>query len=100
MTLIDAMFYVFCGTLLCIVLYWILLVIVVTSLEGFFADKDSVIRELENLGYSEIKILRHSWFLVALRGGGKNGTAKFTVSAKNPQGKRSVFVFCTGPAPK
>ena len=94
--LIDAAFY-FCMALLCTALFWILVLIVITSLRGFWIDKESLIRDLEEKGYSEIKILRHSWFLIVLRGGGKNGVAKFVISAKNPQGKRKEFDILAGP---
>ena len=99
MTLIDAVFYI-CVVLLCIVLFWVLVLIVVTSLQGFWVDKDSLIRDLEKNGYSEIKILRHRWFLIALRGGGKDYVAKFTIYAKNPQGKRDEFIVFAKPASK
>ena len=99
MTGLDAMFYG-CIVLLCLVLFWILVLIVSTSLQGFWVDKDSLIRELEERGYSEIKILRHCWFLIALRGGEKNDVAKFDISAKNLQGKRKDFIVFARPDTK
>lgn len=99
MTLIDAMFHV-CVFLLCFALFWIFILMVVTSLQGFWVDKDSLLHNLEDLGYSEIKILRHCWFLVALRGGGKDDVAKFIILAKNPQGKRKEFIVFAKPASK
>ncbi len=99
MTLIDIVFYI-CVALLCIVLFWVLVLIVVTSLQGFWVDKDSLICDLEKNGYSEIRILRHSWFLIALRGGGKEYVAKFIILAKNPQGKRKEFVVFAKPVSK
>jgi len=90
MSLFDIMFYV-CVACLFALLCWILILVIVTSLQGFWVDKDSLIRSLENQGYSKIKILRHSWFLIAFRGGGKDAIAKFVISAKNPQGKYKTF---------
>ena len=74
-----------------IFLTWALILIVLTSLKGFWVDVDSLIQDLERLGYSEIKILHHAWFLIAFRGGGKDDVAKFTISAKNPTGRRAIF---------
>jgi hypothetical protein len=90
MTFINTAFYI-CIFFLYIVLFWILILVVETSIRGFWVDKDSLIRNLENQGYREIKIMRHSWFLIALRGGKKDDIAKFVISAKNPQGKRKIF---------
>lgn len=69
----------------------ILILAEVSSLQGFLADHSSLIEDLEKKGWKDIKILKHSWFLIPLRGGEKDDVVRFEILAKNPAGKKSIF---------
>ncbi len=70
---------------------WLVILLIVCSPllwggRGIFASEDVAIRTLTAQGYSEIKIVKHAWFLIGFRGCDMNDAARFTARAINPAG--------------
>lgn len=63
---------------------------------GFWANESTAVRALEKQGYSDIRILDHSWFMVSVRGCSNSDAAKFSAVAKNPVGKEVECFVCVG----
>ena len=75
---------------------FVILLFLLGSCIGLFADKSTVIRAAETAGYTQIVVTDHSYLLVGLRGCDEKDTARFTVKAKNQLGKEVEFYVCTG----
>ncbi len=71
-------------------------VIAFSIFRGLWADKSTALRALEKQGYSDVRIIDHSWFMVSVRGCSNSDAAKFTALAKNPVGKEVECFVCTG----
>lgn len=74
----------------------ILLTLTVSCGRGAFVDKSVAERALETQGYSNVKIIDHSWFAVGLRGCDEKDAARFTATATNPAGREVQLYVCTG----
>ncbi|MDP3778616.1 MAG: hypothetical protein Q8R30_01030 [bacterium] len=69
--------------------------IVVALFSGLFIGEQIAIRALENQGFANVRIVDKQWFLVGMRGCGRDA-AKFTARAVNPA-QREVDIFvCVG----
>jgi hypothetical protein len=71
-------------------------VIFLSVFRGAFVGEDIATRALEKQGYSDIRITKHNWFLIGLRGCDARDAAKFTAKVKNPAGKDAEVFVCTG----
>ena len=70
-------------------------VIVVGLFSGIFIGEQIAVRALENQGFTNVRIVDKQWFLVGMRGCGRDA-AKFTARAVNPA-QREVDIFvCVG----
>lgn len=66
------------------------------SCRGCTVNEQVAIKALETSGFSDIKIVDHSWFAIGVRGGGSRDAARFTAEATNPVGKRVTVEVFTG----
>ena len=74
----------------------VVLVIAMAFARGVLVSEDVAIRALETQGYTNIKIIDHSWFALGLRGGSEDDAARFTATATNPIGKTVEVEVYTG----
>lgn len=63
---------------------------------GVFAKEDTAIEALRAQGYSDIKIVDHSWFMVGLQGCDSSDAAIFTAKVTNPANHPAEVYVCTG----
>jgi len=63
---------------------------------GYMVDEDHAVRAVTNLGFTEVKIEGKAVFFLEYRGCSKSDDAGFTVSGKNPQGRRVTLLVCVG----
>ncbi|MEK7650302.1 MAG: hypothetical protein AAB364_00270 [Patescibacteria group bacterium] len=66
------------------------------SCRGCTVSDQVAIKALETSGFSDIKIVDHSWFAIGVRGGSDSDAARFTAEATNPVGKRVTVEVFTG----
>ena len=57
---------------------------------------EGVQKALVAQGYKDVKIIKHAWVAVPIRGCGTGDAARFTVEAKTPAGNTSTFFVCSG----
>jgi hypothetical protein len=62
---------------------------------GAFVDESVAVRALEKSGYSHVRITDHKWFVVGLRGCGRDA-ARFDAIARNPAGQEVKVFVCAG----
>jgi len=78
---------------------WLILMIVALAWEfgiGILASEESAVKAAEVQGFSEVRVTDKAIVLLSWRGCGSGDVARFSVSAKNAQGKDVNFYVCTG----
>ena len=68
----------------------------IIACRGVFADENAARESLKKQGYSKVRIIDKSFFMVGLRGCDEKDAAKFTVKAVNPAGILVEVYVCTG----
>lgn len=63
---------------------------------GIMVNDDTARLAATIQGYSNVKVVDHSWFAVGLRGCSGGDAARFTVKATNLAGKDVQFYVCSG----
>jgi hypothetical protein len=63
---------------------------------GILVNDDIAYRSAEVQGYSNVRVLDHSWFAVGFRGCSSHDAARFTLKATNSAGKDTQFYVCSG----
>jgi hypothetical protein len=72
----------------------VLLTITLVFTRGCVAPEEPAKKVLETQGFSEIEIIDHDWFMVAVRGCGGHDSAKFEATAVNPAGNEVEVAVC------
>lgn len=61
---------------------------------GLFVDQDIAVRALESHGFTEVVVVDRATCFIALRGGEKSDSVRFTCRAINPAGQPvTMYVF-------
>ena len=72
-------------------------IITILSLcRGSCVSNDIAFKTAEVQGFTEIEVIEHVWFGVGLRGCSSSDAARFTVQAKNSNGKPVTIYVCSG----
>ena len=74
----------------------ILLAFVLYGGRGSCADSKQAIRAMENIGFSEVKVIDKSVWFVGFRGCSSHDGAMFTARGINPAGKEVEVSVCVG----
>ena len=74
----------------------VVIVVLFSICRGVLVEENVAIRAAETQGYSNVKVLNHTWFLVGLRGCGSHDAARFTIQATDPAGKDIECYVCSG----
>ena len=83
--------YVECGTFVLLILLTL-----ASVFRGALCKPEGVQKALVAQGYKDVKIIKHAWVAVPIRGCGTGDAARFTVEAKTPAGNTSTFFVCSG----
>lgn len=65
-------------------------------IRGILVDKEKAIKVLEYQGYTQVRIVDKSWFLVGWRGCSDGDAVRFTAEASNPVGLKVKVYVCMG----
>lgn len=63
---------------------------------GAFAPEDRALRAVEALGFTDVHVVRHTWFLVGLHGCDDRDAALFEVEGTNQNGTPVRIFVCSG----
>mgnify|MGYP001588828673 CR=1 FL=1 len=78
-----------------VIIFLVAVLIMVSVFSGLFVNQSVAVKALENQGFSNIRVIDKQWFLVGLRGCGKDA-AKFIAHAANPIGREVEVFVCVG----
>jgi hypothetical protein len=73
-----------------------ILLFILVFCRGAFVDEEIAYSSSETQGYTNVKVIDHSWFLVGLQGCSAHDAARFTVKAVNPAGREVEYYICSG----
>lgn len=77
------------------VVFLIFFLVFASMFRGIFLDPSLATQALESQGYTQVEVIKKSWFFVSLRGCGRYDAAMFTVKAANPAKGTVVLTVCT-----
>lgn len=77
-------------------LIFFVVIIFLVMFRGSWVDEAIAYRASETQGYSDAKVIDHSWFAIGLRGCSSRDAARFTLRATNTNGKEVEYYVCTG----
>lgn len=63
---------------------------------GILTSEDTAIKAAEVQGFSDVRVTNKAIVLLRWRGCGSGDSARFSLRAKNPEGKDMDFYVCTG----